>query len=130
MKAYPRKPNPKCMLLYGFSPAQLAEINRLAVKQGIQCREVTPFSAGATVEELFSGNAAENPEHAPVMPVQKFAVLDGFGKEVQPALDILNRTASGVIKAIRTAHNNGWHFDALCGAILEEHEAIRRELEK
>lgn len=126
MKAHVIKPEKRTVLTYGLPAAQQQELAKRLAAENVSCRAVQGGQTTATLLQLLADETVPVQKQAP-QPAGKFAVLDGFeGEAAGKAAAIINGVCPGVIKAVRTAHNSGWRFYALCEELAAEHAAMTK----
>ncbi len=115
-------PARRTILIYGLAGMELLKLAKLCKEAGIRCKAVSSAQTTLTVSQLLSENPPQASESFPLNG--KYALLDGFGSQIDDAARIINQVSSGVIKAVHTAHNSNWRFADLCFAIRQEQNVI------
>ena len=123
MKAHIQKAIKK-LLVYGLTQTEYANLQAAAAQKQIICKKINDQQTCLKVGQLLS---EENPVSASELALNgKFALLSGFGKEIEDCLNIINGAAQGVIKAVATPHNIEWKFSDLCAAVSEEYRVMTK----
>lgn len=118
----------KTILIYGLSGMQLMTLAMAAKKVGIRVKAVSDNQTGLTISQLLSGEELPSPD--PIHLSGKYALLDGFNGHIDEAATLINQTASGVVKAVRTKNNSNWRFADLCFSIQQEQDVINKLKQK
>ena len=112
----------KTILIYGLNPAQKLTLGLLSQQAGIRLKTLTDREIMHPIGALLSGKDLPD---MPAFPLTgKYALLDGFQGQEQIGTDLINQVVPGVIKAVRTRHNESWRFCDLCSEIQLEHRTM------
>ncbi|MDD3192811.1 MAG: DUF3783 domain-containing protein [Oscillospiraceae bacterium] len=133
MKAHIRTPFPQKILTYGIESGSEQEqaLAALCQAQGILLEEVPADRLGDPLGLLAGGQGfapAKQPWQGET-PSRQALVFCGLDeKRVRQLLGEMGKEGlQAELKAMMTAHNQGWPFGALLGELEKEHLALHRE---
>lgn len=135
MKAHISVPKTEPVVLCaGFSPERMAVLCAALTPCGAQVRCVPQEQLGCTVGSLAEGRPvfAQKSDASSLHADTECIVFCGLDPNTfDAALAALRGAKLSVpCKAVLTAVNRAWTFDALIGELLREHEAMRKRKEE